>query len=287
MKNKVAMILMLILSLLLLTGCGSTKQNYDLHFKDELVIDYKSNDSPLLLIDKIGNVEVTKEMIVNDSIRINNFIVTCSSLDSNDLGTHTVKYQTNESSKEIVKQVIVKDISSPNISLEKDSFEIFIDELDQFNIYDLISVTDLGDDNPSVTIELDDLSIGKHIITIIATDNKGNTAKKEFYLTLNERPIIEPEIDENIVVDNNDGSSSNDNQGNNFNISTDNSYIPPIEQSKPSNKSFLFSEGYTMGGGINPADIACFNYLKASGLSGSCSAIYSDGLPIGMEAIFD
>ena len=55
------------------------------------------------------------------------------------------------------------------------------------------------------------------------------------------------------------------------------------EKAKPSNKDFLFTDGYTMD---NVTD-AARNYLKSSGYAGECIPLQdNEGIYIGMRVIF-
>lgn len=71
-------------------------------------------------------------------------------------------------------------------------------------------------------------------------------------------------------------------------IGTDNSNEKPKDQvqqisSKPNNKEFLFTDGYTM----ENVSQAAQDYLSSSGYAGECSPIKdNDGVYLGMRVTF-
>ena len=57
-----------------------------------------------------------------------------------------------------------------------------------------------------------------------------------------------------------------------------------LKPQKPSNKDFLFTDGYTMDNVSQVAE----NYLKSSGYAGKCIPLKDDeGIYIGMRVVFD
>lgn len=299
MKHKLCLVFLVLLSLLLY---GCKQKDYTVHFKEELVIDYNSNDSPLTLIESIGDIKVTKDMIKDDAIVIDNFKISCEAIDTHVEQNYIVIYKTNDTElPQIKKQVYVKDISAPEISLKKDEVTIFENQISKFNINEYVSIKDNYDKNPHVEVNADKTikDSGKYIISIIAEDLNKNQSKKEFTLIVKENEVKKANSEDEPNTNNSTQSSTQSEKPNSSinssgsSTTNKNNHKESSNDSKPAtkkyaSKKFLFGEIYEYNGQRvecnidNVADISK-KYLLDSGKSGECIPLMQDGLYIGMQ----
>lgn len=276
-----------ILLISLLTGCGEVDNT--IHFKKSMIIDYGSNQSTCSLIDKIGSKKVSKKMIKKNEIVIGNFQVKCGKIDTSTLGSYTITFTTNNVEKrEIIKQVLVKDISAPVILLKKEKVTIYSDEIDQLNLFaeDLINIKDNSDPEPTLSISGDTLSEypGKYIIKITAIDKNKNRSTKKLTVIVKEK---KKEVKDPIDNHETSGPTNNQNPSNNEqNPDHLNEQTPPSNNAqKPAytTKDFLFSQGYNM----NNVYSACSSELLNSSRAGTCQPLRnSENIMIGMRLTF-
>ena len=126
MKHKL-LIGMLLGLVTLLSSCS--EKDYTLHFKKEMVLDYKGKENTLSLIESIGDTKITKEHRKKNAIEIDNFIVSCEEVDTSKMGNYEVTYKTNASENRLfTKKVTVRDISPPKIKFRKKTIELSIEE---------------------------------------------------------------------------------------------------------------------------------------------------------------
>lgn len=183
-------------------------------------------------------------------------------------------------------EIVVKvtDLSAPVITVSQDAFEIELGE--KFEIKDHIQVEDNVDKKVKYTINgtYDTKKAGVYKLKIRAKDKAGNVANKEISIVVKEKVKEVPKE----VMPNVPSPQTPQNEINTPNVLPPQ---PPYVPSgpRPANANFLFSEGYTMPGGANPADRACAAYLTSKkGWAGSCSGVYDgNGMPIGSQAIFE
>ena len=297
-------ILAVISFLFLLLSCRS-QQDTTLYFNEEMVLDFGSDDTPIMLIEKIGDTEVTEDMIDGNTIRLGTFEVTCESdVDTYKTGDYEVRYVTNDTTNRyFTKIVTVKDISAPVISFgedgESEEIELSLEEYQSYDFASYITVTDNYTEQPAVTIEIDgSIEAGKtYQVSVHAADRFGNESDKTFDLIIRDEPdIIEPSKENEVMSNGSDASNSqtqggsssiSSNSGSNSNTqpsssSSQNPSSPP-ETSKPQEKIFLYSDGYTQA---NVAQ-ACLAELQASGRGGGCYPITDEnGLYIGMRLTY-
>ena len=275
--------------LFIITGCG--EKDYTLIFKKDLVLDYNSKDSPLTLIESIGGEKINDTMIKNDKIEIDNFTVECKKITTNKKGSFEVKYITNDTSNRYyTKNVIVKDISAPKIVVKEKELTLTLQEYKEYDFTKIIKVTDNWDiDEPLVDLEIEEVtSAGKYTIKIYAEDKAGNKSQKKISLT-----IKNEDKKTNIDGDKNPSENPNENKPIEKPVNPTVKPVPPTEQPsapaqpntpKPSNRDFLFVDGYTM----DNVGSVCFSALQGSGYAGSCTPIKdANGIYIGMRLIFN
>ena len=294
-------ILAVIPFLFLLLSCRS-QQDTTLYFNEEMILDYGSDDTPIMLIERIGDIEVTEDMIDGNTIHLGTFEVTCESeADTSKIGEYEVRYVTNDTSNRyFTKIVTVKDISAPVISFGKDGkseeIELSLEEYQSYDFTSFITVTDNFTEQPYVQIEIDgSIEAGKtYQVSVHAADRFGNASDRTFDLVISAEPdIIEPSKENDIMDNNSDASvsqGSNSTTGSSNSNSDSQSSSPsgsaqPSDDgtSKPQNKDFLYSDGYTQA---NVAQ-ACLAELQASGHGGGCYPITDEnGLYIGMRLTY-
>lgn len=287
--KKMIFFIVPILFAIFLSGCQ--QKDYTVHFKKDLVLDYKSGDSPLSLIESIGKTKITKDMIIDNSIVISNFKISCQPVDTSVEQNYIVIFKTNDTDiKEYKKQIFVKDISAPNIILKQDKITIYTNEIESFNLNNYIQITDNYDQKPTVEIQSDKTieKAGEYIITVTATDINNNIRTKQIPLTVKEKEQEKkeetkvPKKEESKKTENNN-SNSKDTKKEETNNSKKNN-----NQSSYSSKSFYFGNSYTFNGKNVVCDIdnvteICKEYLINSGRSGECIPITKAGVYIGMK----
>lgn len=276
-----------------LSSCGT--KDYTIHFNENMKLDYNGRDSPLTLINKIGDTEVNKEMIQDNQIKVDNFVISCESVDTGKIGYYEIRYTTNDTeNRYIVKVVQVADISPPEIKLKKDKLEMTLEEYKKFDFKSVITVQDNWDqDDPIIKLETKEIKDpGEYTIKIIVTDIAGNEAKEEIKLTIKEETKEETNKEDTSITQSpvqtpNSAQGSQNSNGINNNspqqqIPSEPSYSPP--KNKPANKEFLFINGYER----DTIGTICHNELRASGLSGQCIPILDEnGLELGMRLEYD
>lgn len=272
-KNRNLVVSGILFFLFLICGCEA--KDYTLHFNEEMVLDYRSNDSPLTLIDKIGNEKVTKDMIKKNKIELDNFTVECDAISTDNIGTYEIKYVTNDTEDRYhTKSVKIADISAPVIKLKEKNLTMTLEEYKLFDFSTIITVHDNWEkDEPIVQFMTDEIT-GEGIYTVVvyAEDIAGNKSKKEFKVTIKEK--LE-EIEETIP----NPPSEKENVPAPYPQTLPSPEAPPI--SSPVNRDFLFSDGYTM----DNVGSACHSAL--SGHSGECTPIKDEnGIYVGMRLTF-
>lgn len=286
MKHK--LFLGMILGLTLLSACS--EKDYTLHFKEEMVLDYKGKENTISLIESIGDTKITKKHIKNNSIELDNFIVLCESVDTSKMGNYEVTYKTNASENRLfTKKVIVKDISPPKIKFKKKTIELSIEEYKTYNFAEQISITDNYEEEPKVEILVDDVvEAGKsYKIVVKAEDKFGNKAKDSF--TLKIKPQEKPKGESKPITNEKpqytppNNTQSKPPTTNSSNIENNIPSTPPANKPKPANRDFLFADGYTM----ENVTSVCQQALFSSGASGSCIPLTDEnGIYIGMRLQF-
>lgn len=252
------------------------------------------------LVESIGDYRISKSDVKGKIIHLPNYDVHFNNLKADKLGDEQLKLTfTDPSIKDQVFDIKVKDTTPPTITIEEDSIMMDLEDVKAKKFSDLYEVEDSCTKSEDLLIkeELDgDVDYGKDVtLTISCEDESKNRAKEEIQIHIKEK---EPEPEES--TENKDPSNSGDSQPNTNRevVQPAPSYIPnnppvqsqPIPQPqvprapKPSNRNFLFSDGYNMGN----VSSACEAALVSSGYDGSCIPLqYPDGTYYGMALIFD
>lgn len=180
--------------------------------------------------------------------------------------------------------VSVKDLSGPVITIEKETFELTVG--DDFVLDDYIEVIDNVDGKLQYERKgsYDTKTVGTYEITIHAKDKSGNASNKKVTINVKEEEKEKP-VESDTTTEQSNGSNNSSNQGSSGNATQNQS------GAKPSGKSFLLADGYTMSGGSNAADDACLNYIQQNvspGWKGVCRTLTdANGVPTGSEAVWE
>jgi hypothetical protein len=290
-KRKILFYIVMVMYLIFLTGCQ--QQDYTVHFKKDLVIDYNSNDSPLSLIESIGKTKITKDMIEDDSIIIKNFKISCQPIDTSVEQNYIVIFKTNDPDiKEYKKQVFVKDISAPVISFKQDKISIYSNEIKSLNLNNYIKITDNYDKNPTVEIQSDKMveAAGEYVVTVTATDINNNISTKQIPLIVKEKEE-EKKTANTSKKELSKKAKKTESQQSASNITTDEKKSYPKKETNHktySSKMFYFGNTYQLDGksvvcDMNNVTAICKEYLISSGRSGECIPVTKNGVYIGMQ----
>ncbi len=290
-KRKILFYIVMVMYLIFLTGCQ--QQDYTVHFKKDLVIDYNSNDSPLSLIESIGKTKITEDMIEDDSIIIKNFKISCQPIDTSVEQNYIVIFKTNDPDiKEYKKQVFVKDISAPVISFKQDKISIYSNEIKSLNLNNYIKITDNYDKNPTVEIQSDKMveSAGEYVVTVTATDINNNISTKQIPLIVKEKEE-EKKTANTSKKELSKKAKKTESQQSTSNITTDEKKSYPKKETSHktySSKMFYFGNTYQLDGksvvcDMNNVTAICKEYLVSSGRSGECIPVTKNGVYIGMQ----
>lgn len=258
------------------------------------------------LVESIGDYRISKSDVKGKVIHLPNYDVHFNDLKADKLGDEQLKLTfTDPNIKDQTYDIKVKDTTSPTITIEENSITMDLKDVKAKKFSDLYEVEDscTKSENLVVEEELDgDVDYGKDVTLIISCEDESrNSTKEEIQIHIKEK---EPEPEESDKkeesTEKKDPSNSGNSQPNTNSevVQPAPSYIPynppvqsqPIPQPqvprapKPSNRNFLFSDGYNMGN----VSSACEAALVSSGYDGSCIPLqYPDGTYYGMALIFD
>lgn len=269
-------------------------------------VEYGKNVRIVDLVESVaGNPINDSNKISSNTISVNGYEVTFDEIDTFKLGNQniTAKY-TDSSIKEQSLSVNIVDTKKPIIKIKKDiGTKMDLKDVRKLKVF--YSVSD--NETPDTKIKIKKYIIEEkytygdtvHLV-IEATDKSGNVSKKKIKININEKKVekedVKVENDED--KDKHDASSeqhiqesstqSNQSVQQSVQQAPQQSQITPApsqpSRPKPSNKQYLFSQGYDM----SSAPSACQNDLLSSGYSGSCTPIQdSDGIYLGMQLIFN
>lgn len=276
-KNKLLVVLM---CSLLLSGCSYFSTAPSLSFiKDIEPIEY--GNTSINLEDYIASSKY-------DSLKISDF-------DPYQVGTQTITYTLKRSGQELIEvlELTVVDTQSPTFIEKAD--ETMIIQGDDFEVSNYFKAVDPVDEEVEVKLskELDTSVAGVFKTDVEARDKNGNKNTYSFTLaiksteeiamieeTINPKPSVPetPDIPSTPQAPNTEKPSQPD-------VSTP----KPIEPEKPSipkpsNKTFLFSDGYNMAN----VESACMAYISEyPNHARACVPIKENGVYKGMLARFD
>lgn len=300
------MLLIFILSCLLLCGCSVDNS---IHFKKDLIIQYGSNDTPLHLIERIGDTKITNQMIHDNVLECGNMKIECKQIiDTEKIGKIDITYETSDSNNRyITKTIQVADTVPPEIvfkGLKQNALEMELADFKNYNFSKNIAVADNYDEDPSVDVTVKEINSNKeYTVQVIATDCFDNVSKDEFLVKIKEEKKEKNENEgktsskqESEGVDKKSSSSekkeSHSNKSKNDtsqkkNDSNSASSSTASSQKKGS-QSFYFGEHYTLNGQDVECNMENVYQICSSRMSGNseCIPIQENGVYIGMKLNF-
>ena len=306
MYRKKLLLLVFIMIALLLCGCSVDNQ---IHFRKDLIIEYGSDRTPLHMIERIGNTEITDQMINDNVLECGNMKIVCKqTIDTEKLGKYDVTYETSDSNNRyITKTIQVADTVPPEISfkgLKQNVLEMELADFKNYNFSKNITVTDNYDEDPTVDVSVKEINSNKeYTVQVIATDCFDNVSKDEFVVKIKEEKKEKNENEgktsskqESERVDKKSSSSekkeSHSNKSKNDtsqkkNDSNSASSSTASSQKKGS-QSFYFGEHYTLNGQDVECNMENVYQICSSRMSGNseCIPIQENGAYIGMKLNF-
>lgn len=271
-------------------------------------VEYGKNVRIVDLVESVaGNPINDSNKISSNTISVNGYEITFDEIDTFKLGSQniTAKYTDSSIQKQSLSVNIV-DNKKPIIKINKDiDTKMDLKDVRRLKVDSFYSVSDNETPDKKIKIKKyikeEKYSYGDTVHLVIeATDKSGNVSKKKIKININEKKVekedVKTENDED--KEKHDASSeqyiqesstqSNQSVQQSVQQAPQQSQITPApsqpSRPKPSNKQYLFSQGYDM----SSAPSACQNDLLSSGYSGSCTPIQdSDGIYLGMQLIFN
>lgn len=271
-------------------------------------VEYGKNVRIVDLVESVaGNPINDSNKISSNTISVNGYEVTFDEIDTFKLASQniTAKYTDSSIQKQSLSVNIV-DNKKPIIKINKDiDTKMDLKDVRRLKVDSFYSVSDNETPDKKIKIKKyikeEKYSYGDTVHLVIeATDKSGNVSKKKIKININEKKVekedVKTENDED--KEKHDASSeqhiqesstqSNQSVQQSVQQAPQQSQITPApsqpSRPKPSNKQYLFSQGYDM----SSAPSACQNDLLSSGYSGSCTPIQdSDGIYLGMQLIFN
>lgn len=267
-------------------------------------VEYGKNVRIVDLVESVaGNPINDSNKISSNTISVNGYEVTFDEIDTFKLGSQniTAKYTDSSIQKQSLSVNIV-DNKKPIIKINKDiDTKMDLKDVRRLKVDSFYSVSDNETPDKKIKIKKyikeEKYSYGDTVHLVIeATDKSGNVSKKKIKININEKKVEK----EDVKVENDEDkekhdasseqhiqeSSTQSNQS--VQQAPQQSQITPTptqpSRPKPSNKQYLFSQGYDM----SSAPSACQSDLLSSGYTGSCTPIQdSDGIYLGMQLIFN
>lgn len=300
------MLLIFILSCLLLCGCSVDNS---IHFKKDLIIQYGSNDTPLHLIERIGDTKITNQMIHDNVLECGNMKIECKQIiDTEKIGKYDITYETSDSNNRyITKTIQVADTVPPEIvfkGLKQNALEMELADFKNYNFSKNIAVADNYDEDPSVDVTVKEINSNKeYTVQVIATDCFDNVSKDEFLVKIKEEKKEKNENEgktsskqESEGV-NKKSSSSEKKESHSNNSKNDTSQKKNDSNSassstassqKKGSQSFYFGEHYTLNGQDVECNMENVYQICSSRMSGNseCIPIQENGVYIGMKLNF-
>lgn len=254
------------------------------------------------LVESIGDYRISKSDVKGKVIHLPNYDVHFNNLKADKLGDEQLKLTfTDPNIKDQIFDIKVKDTTSPTITIEENPITMNLEDIKAKKFSDLYEVEDSCTKSEDLLVkeELDgDVDFGKDVTLIISCEDESqNSTEEEIKIHIKEKEPVPEESDKKEESKEIDAGSSLPNTNSEV-VQPTPSYIPnnppvpsqPIPQPqiprapKPSNRNFLFSDGYNMGN----VSSACEAALVSSGYDGSCIPLqYPDGTYYGMALIFD
>lgn len=233
MKIILKVITIILISLILM-GCG--KQDTTIYFKEPMILSYKTEENTLHLIDRIGSITVTDDMIQGNILTCGQVVIEGDLVDTSVLKTYEVVYKTNENDRrQITKTVKVRDITAPSITLKGLKNNVLTLTKEEFSKYDfsnVIEVKDNYDNNPEIDVDISEVTKNKEYkITITATDKFLNAKEEIFTIKIKEEPKQEE------TAKKNNSSQNTSQKSNQTNTTTEKKETSSSSKPKSSNSN--------------------------------------------------
>lgn len=250
------------------------------------------------LIQSIGDEKISqKNMLSSNTIQLDAFEVSFTEIDLSKLGEQQITaIFSDESIKPETFRIEIVDTTAPVIQLttkEPVSMDLEIVKAGEFESVYKVHDNYTGKTKIKVKtyIEEDSYTYDEDVhLKIEATDSNGNTKNKTVMIHINPEPEPDPQEEEkeeakesqrNEQIQEKNSNSPSVTPGTNSSTVQTPSTTPATP--KPSNRQFLFSQGYNMGN----VESACNAALNSSGATGACVPLQdSNGYYIGMELRF-
>jgi len=230
-------ILILLVSFLLITGCGKKEES-------KTVDEPEIPEAEVKLEDK--EVEVNTELLNTSGIinTLNCEVLTKEeNVDTSVLGETLVTIKVkdlNNEEKEYTYKVNVIDTTAPVITYKE---KVTITEGNKVDLLKNVSVKDNSGEKIKATVEgkYDTNKAGTYKLQYVAKDSSGNETKKDFSLVVKEKPVVVEK-----KVENNTQNNNNNNNTNNNSTSNTGNTAKAGKGTDPSLNGTKTSKGYTI-----------------------------------------
>lgn len=273
------------------------RSTYEVHLTKDTV-EYGEEIRIVDLVEGIGSEPCAEDAkISSNTIQLSEFEVTFSEIDFDKLGEQTIVATfSDESIKPETFVIYVVDTTKPTISIKEDTVTMDLEQVKDKQFEDLYEVSDNYTNTAKIKIktyiEEDTYTYEDEVTLVIeATDTNKNRATKRLSIKINPKPE-EPEDSSEETQEGGNSATSNRQPAYESNNSQSvpsqgqsyqNTVPEPTQPQKPSNRQFLFSDGYTM----DTVSGACSAALFSSGYAGTCVPLQdANGIYYGMELRF-
>lgn len=265
--------LMLLLALLFLTGCSIADDDPDIshkvEFKKDSTIEYNKNmDSSAFLV-SVDNISINKNNKEGNKLYVSNFYILCPTI-KDSIGTQKLTYEIGKETYDY--EITVQDTTAPVLTLTKEEYQI--KEGAQLKLSSIqYTVSDNYSKKENIKVELEKAN-SKYELK--ATDEYGNTIKKEIKVTIKRQKKLTKEKDQTTKKNANDKSKQKSKTESN----TKSNY-------KPKSKTFLIKNYKTFDQCYQKCN-AYVNRCISRGFNGKASIVpvKSNGVYVGYKAVF-
>jgi len=268
-------ILILLVSFLLITGCGKKEES-------KTVDEPEIPEAEVKLEDK--EVEVNTELLNTSGIinTLNCEVLTKEeNVDTSVLGETLVTIKVkdlNNEEKEYTYKVNVIDTTAPVITYKE---KVTITEGNKVDLLKNVSVKDNSGEKIKATVEgkYDTNKAGTYKLQYVAKDSSGNETKKDFSLVVKEKPVVVEKKEENNTQNNNNNSTNNNSTSNTGNTAKAGKGTDPSLNGTKTSKGYTITvkNGITYIDGVMIANktYAVPSTLKPGGLTSETSSAFN------------
>lgn len=274
------------------------RSNYAIYLSQS-TIEYGDNVAFVDLVEAIGEEPVKNEnRISENTIQMEEYEVTFEGYDPSVLGEQEIiaQFSDDEISDEKVK-ITIQDTTAPKIKIKVDEpVTMKLEDVQKKKFDSFFSVSDNYTSSAKIKIKAyikEDTYTYEDTVNLVieATDSNENQSQKTIEIHIEPEPEPEPEPEEKEEAESSEESQkTNSEQSSSSSVqeqqpaqSQQQTQTPSQNVTKPSNRQFLFSDGYNMGN----VQSACSAALNSSGHSGACIPLQdSNGIYYGMELVF-